>query len=575
MPLLAVCGWAHGDEGRPNVLVIIADGMGWGDPGIHGNGGITTPHLDALAESGLRLERFHVCPSAAPTMASLLTGRYHYRTGVSGDNRGEGILHGHEITMADCFGRAGYATGLFGKWLHGSNWPHHPNARGFDTFFGSCDNPLSSDQDLECERDGVPLPTKGRITDVIADEAIAFMKARADAGEPFLCVVPFHAPVLTSPVAGSPDGADSAKVMMESMDANTGRLMACLKAGGVRENTIVWFLSNHGPDVPPGAKNPRYNGHLRGAKGSVHEGGVRVPSFVIWPGRIPAGSKFRRITAHLDLLPTLLGLCGIAPDDRSRMDGMNLSAALTSGGQPPRWPNRLLFTAWTPPGYAVGGASVAVRTDRWLALRDPVWRRGAPSETHSGWELYDLNADPHELTDLSDDYPFLLSDMRADFSRWMDETTDDGLGPIPTEIGHDEWPTVTLRARDAVTPEGWATDPDRTGALTRWTDPAHAATWPVKVIGEGGRHAIEIEYTLPPQATPCRMRLRLGDSMLDFTIDQPAGPEPRRIRVGEMTLATGDGELRLQALDLKQQAIDFRRLWITRVEEAQKPALRD
>ncbi|MCB1079537.1 MAG: sulfatase-like hydrolase/transferase, partial [Verrucomicrobiae bacterium] len=200
LPMLAG-GNAHAAPSRPNVLLILSDDQGWGDLGRHGNPKINTPNLDTLAQSGIELERFYVCPNCATSRASLLTGRYHYRTGVSGDDRGEEVMYDYETTLAEILRDADYATGCFGKWNNGSNWPHHPNAQGFDEFVGKCQENWEESSDVELEHNGKVHPTTGRITNVLTDEAISFMAREADAGKPFFCFLPYPAIHSSDPAA--------------------------------------------------------------------------------------------------------------------------------------------------------------------------------------------------------------------------------------------------------------------------------------------------------------------------------------------------------------------------------------
>ncbi|MBL9153622.1 MAG: sulfatase-like hydrolase/transferase [Verrucomicrobiales bacterium] len=549
---------------RPNVIVIVAGHFGWGDLGLHGNPDLATPRLDALAESGLRLERFHVCPQPSTSLASLLTGRYHYRTGASGDTRGEGTVHAHELTVAEHFQAAGYETAYFGGWSHGSNRPHHPAGQGFDRFAGWF-GPWTGEFEEPGGPDGPPA-------DAIWSATMAFLSEQHGKDSPFFCLVRLPAGSITAPAVGG-SWAGAIHESITALDARCGQLIDWLEREGLRKNTVIWFLSDSGPEMPPDGGKVRYNGHLRGASGSVHEGGVRVPAFVSWPGHIPAGTKFRRLTAHLDLLPTLLDLCAIDPIERVWLDGMSLAPALTSGGQPGRWPNRLLFTSWTPPGFAVDQASVAVRTDRWVALRDVPWRRGEPSETHSGWELYDLNADPHEWTDLSDDYPFLLSDMRADFSRWMDETTDDGLGPIPVEIGRPDWPLVTLRATEASPSGDWEAPIDDSGTVTDWRSSGQKLRWPVEIVAPEGLYEVLCPAADRGDAAGARLILRCGDERLDFPLPaaEPDQEDDIPVLVGEIVLGSGQEWITLAPAMESSQSIPFRRLSLRRKTEPSEP----
>ncbi len=177
---------------RPNILLILTDDQGWGDIASHGNERIDTPHLDALAASGARFERFFVSPLCAPTRAALLTGRYSLRSGVHGVTRGHETMRATEVTIAELFRDAGYATGCFGKWHNGRHFPNHPNGQGFDEFFGFCGGHWNNYFDTNLERNGEPVETQGFITDVLTDGAVDFIRRNRERS--FLCYVPFNAP---------------------------------------------------------------------------------------------------------------------------------------------------------------------------------------------------------------------------------------------------------------------------------------------------------------------------------------------------------------------------------------------
>ncbi len=377
---------------RPDILVIIGSDQGWGDLSIQGSKDVETPNLDVLGESGIELKRFYATPIGATTRASLLTGRYHYRTGASGDTNGEHVMNSFETTIGELFQKSGYRTGFFGEWENGANWPHCAKAQGF------------------------------AVGEEVNSEKVREFFRRNEDEEPGFAIV-------------------SCEGFLEA-DALIGELEAIVKS----ENTVLFYLSDNGPTIE---KGKRFNAYLYGERGSVHEGGVRVPCLVSWPGKIPAGSHFDRITTVIDVFPTLAEIAGLQPSEEVELDGKNLLPVLESGGKPRRWPNRILFTSSTPPGFDLKNAAVSVRTDRWLTVRDAKWCRdeGKAAE-FNGWELYDLVADPFEKYNVSTDYPFLISDMKADFSFWMDQTTRFELKNIPTEIGHPEWPLVTLRAGD-------------------------------------------------------------------------------------------------------------------------------
>lgn len=596
--VLLVVGSAVFSADHPNVLFIVTDDQGYGDVGIHGNKLIDTPHLDSIAKAGLQLEKFHVCPNCAPTRASLLTGRYHYRTGVSSVSRGEEVMRSTETTLAEVFRDHGYATGCFGKWHNGSNWPHNAIGQGFDEFFGLSQGHWNQYFDAELESNDRFEKTEGFVTDVLTDRAMEFMKSRHEGDQPFFCYVPFNTP--HSPFQ-CPDGlfekykarklddrTAAIYAMVESIDLNVGRMLGLLSELKTEKETIVVYLSDNGPSVNKKAGTPRFNGHFYGAKGSVHEGGVRVPCFIKWPEKIAANSKFRRMTAHIDILPTLVDLCSLKNFDPDiEIDGKSLEEVLLTGGNPRRWPNRILFTSQTPAGYDVKNANVAVRTDRWLAVRDVRWRRWKTDPMLGGWELYDLSSDPFQTVDVASDYPFLLSDMRADFSFWMDDTTDDGLGLFRTEIGHDEWPVVTLRAQDAVlSDEDWKLKRGNNSWIADWKSSAQSISWPVKVV-DLGTYAVSIDYFLKGENAPCQFELRGGDEKLVFEVKNPHVGEPikdldrsprnefpakvwKRMEIGEIHLKSDIETLLLTPIKLKSEAIELKNLILrnTRIETA-------
>ena len=292
----------------PNVLLIVADDMGWGDLRLHGNERIDTPVLDRLARESARFDRFFVSPVCAPTRASLLTGRYHLRTGVSSVTGGLETMRASEVTLAEALRARGYATSLSGKWHLGAHYPHTPQAQGFDRFVGFFEGHTNNYFDATLIDNGRARPTRGYITDVFTDEAIHFIREQRQ--RPFFAYVAYNAPHAPYQV---PDryfdkytarGFDAVTAsiygMVESLDTNVGRLLNALDQLSLTDRTIVLFLTDNGPQTD------RPNGGMKGRKGSVDEGGVRVPLFVRWPGHTQPGAVVRRNAAHIDIMPTLL-----------------------------------------------------------------------------------------------------------------------------------------------------------------------------------------------------------------------------------------------------------------------------
>ena len=321
----------------------MTDDQGWGDVRSHGNPLLDTPVMDALARESARFENFYVSPVCAPTRASLLTGRYSLRTGTQWVTYGLETMRPEEVTLAEIFRDAGYATGLFGKWHNGSHYPSDPIGQGFQTFVGFAAGHWNNYIDAPLVANGRTIQTEGFITDVLTDSALAFIDRHR--AEPFFAYVPYNAPHSPFQVpdryfdAYTARGLDakSAAVygMVENLDDNLGRLLDRLDALGLTDDTIVVFLTDNGPN------GERFNGHMRGIKASVHEGGSRVPLFVRWPGHIDPASGVREIAAHIDLLPTLAELAGIALPDGLALDGVSLANALLGRSPGPDRPDAL------------------------------------------------------------------------------------------------------------------------------------------------------------------------------------------------------------------------------------------
>ena len=272
------------------------------------------------------LSGFFVQPVCAPTRAEFFTGRYHPRSGVRGVSTGRERIDLGEKTLAEAFKAAGYVTGVFGKWHNGSQWPYHPNARGFDGFYGYTSGHWGEYFDPPLERNGRMERALGYIVDVCTDAALDFITRHRD--QPLFCYVPFatpHSPWAvperyweryrdrsitrraTVPDQENLDHTRCALAMMKNLDENVGRVLQRLDELRLTENTIVVYFSDNGPN------SWRWNGGRKGRKGSTDEGGVRSPLFVRWPGQLPAGHTVSQVGGAIDLLPTLTALAGIAP----------------------------------------------------------------------------------------------------------------------------------------------------------------------------------------------------------------------------------------------------------------------
>ncbi len=501
--------WAAADH--PNVLLIMTDDQGWGDIQSHGNPWLATPTLDRLAEEGARLDRFFVSPVCAPTRASLLTGRYHLRTGTHGVTRAKETMRAEETTLAEMFLGAGYATGCFGKWHNGAHFPHHPLGQGFQRFVGFCDGHWNNYFDTTLEIQGRPRRTQGYIIDVLTDAAIAFMRDHGDG--PFFCYVPYNTPHTPWQVPdawfnkyatrGLPSTTACAYAMCENIDFHVGRMLAELDDLGLMENTIVIFLTDNGPN------GDRFNGGMRGRKGSVHEGGIRVPCFVRWPGRIPQEKVVTQVAAHIDLLPTLAELCGIPLQDGLALDGQSLAPLLLD--QQDSLPERMIFTHHAR-GGRVEKSPGSVRTQRWRAVRE-----------RESWQLFDMQADPGQERDVASDYPGMLEKLSSAYEDWFQDVTREGFTAIPTEVGHPGWPVVVLPAHEAVLDgelryhgrAGWAND-----WIVDWGQADGSARWEINTVTPG-RYRATLRYAAAPEAEGVEIQAQIAGTPRNASVREP------------------------------------------------------
>jgi arylsulfatase A-like enzyme len=414
----------------PNVVLIMADDQGWGDTGYNGHPELKTPNLDSLAASGLRMDRFYTAHfNCSPTRASVMTGRHPHRMGTFGPGS---PIRAQEITVAKVLQSAGYATGHFGKWhLNGKNGdrntktppgrailaddPLSPGKMDFDTWV-SADNFFDLDPVLG--RQGVPEKFQGDGSDIATDEALKFIRKQAGASKPFLAVVWFgnpHTPHEALPA----DKAAYSKLSeadqnyygeLTGIDRNVGRLRAALRELKVSDDTLLWYCSDNG-----GAAGPKSTGNLRGSKGTLWEGGVRVPGIVEWPARIAKPVVSSVPCSTLDIYPTVLAATGAKAEKQIQpLDGINLLP--------------LFDQQMTERGKAIPFWADARRDNAHATLLDWPYKlhtnanNGKKSrkgdETVPAVLLYDVSKDPKETTDLTAQEPERVKQMTAALDEW-------------------------------------------------------------------------------------------------------------------------------------------------------------
>lgn len=420
---------------QPNVLVIIADDLGYADIGVHGGKEVPTPNIDALAASGVRCTSGYVsAPYCSPSRAGFLTGKAATRFGHEfnphwGDEAKLGLPL-DQRTIANVMHDAGYATALVGKWHQGFDAAHHPQSRGFDDYFGF----LVGGHNFLLHKDAEPkfgtahshdLIYRGRevqrldgyTTDLFTDEAIGFMNRNAK--KPWFLYLAYnavHTPLeivekhqSRLPAVVKTPGRRGYLSLLLGLDDAIGRLTAELKAK--HPNTLVFFFSDNGGSGkrPFFATNTGINTPLRGDKGQTLEGGIRVPFFVSWPGQLPAGKVYEQPVSALDVLPTAASVAGaLAPEDSAKaeatLEGVNLLPHLK--GEKADAPHESL--AWR------FGPQKAIRRGKWKLVDF----RDFEAKTQSGWQLFDLDADISESKNLAAEHPELVAELSKAWDDW-------------------------------------------------------------------------------------------------------------------------------------------------------------
>ncbi len=446
------------DAKLPNVVILLADDLGWADVGYHG-GVIETPSIDRLAREGVRLDRFYAAPICSPTRAGLMTGRDPLALGIAYDqihpwyNAG---LAPETVTIAEAFRDAGYQTALVGKWHLGHTLETQlPNAQGFEHFWGH----LHTNTDfytheregaLDLQEDGESVREPGvYLTHLEAREAVRFLRER-DRERPFLLYVPFTAP--HSPMQAPAETiekyaalpmANNRRVyaaMVDEMDVAIGRILDTLDAEGLADDTIVLFLSdNGGSNVFGGVNTP-----LRGQKGQTFEGGIRVPAVIRWPTKLAAGAVFAQMTTVMDVFPTLASAAGVPATPNDAFDGQNLWPAIADGREVPR-NAPIAFASEIP----IPGLIHLAVFDGNLKLVQIV--REGQTETKVTSLLFDIEADPNEERDLAaerpEDVARLAGLLRAWRSRHPMAGTRGTLVPHPGWVPPLDWADAVVPAK--------------------------------------------------------------------------------------------------------------------------------
>jgi arylsulfatase A-like enzyme len=565
VPLLVLSLAGTAAAKQPNVLVVLTDDQGWGDLSLNGNTDLRTPNMDSLARDGAKFDRFFVQPVCSPTRAEFLTGRCHPRGGVRDVSTGGERLNLDEKTIADAFKAAGYATGCFGKWHNGSQYPYHPNGRGFAEYYGFTSGHWGHYFDPPLDHNGKPVTGHGYLADDLTDHAIGFIDAHRD--RPFFCYLAFNTPHSPMQVPdkfwqrfaktdlklrrpnpkADLDHNRAALAMCENLDENVGRVLKALADRKLADDTIVLFFCDNGPN------GWRWNGGMRGRKGSTDEGGVRSPLLVRWPGHVKPGTEVTQIAGAIDLLPTLTELAAIKRVGDKPLDGVSLAADLLGKAGPAE--DRVIFAHWA--------GKVSARSQKY--------------RLDDAGRLYDLTTDPGQERDVTRDHPDVarrLTDAVAGYRK-------DVLAGItrkddrPFPVGYAEFPTTPLPARDGV-PHGGVQRSARApncSYFTHWTSTDDSMTWNVEVA-TAGRYEAVIYHTCPATAVGAKVELTLNGGTWTGQTTTAHDPPPagaahdrvpragesfvkdfRPLSLGVAELKKGRGTLTLRATDIPGQGV--------------------
>lgn len=488
-------------ESKPNIVLIMTDDQGYGDLGVTGNSHVHTPHIDHFAQQSTHLSTFYVDPVCAPTRSALMTGKHYLRTGIWDTFNGGAIMDPAEVTLAELLSSQGYQTGIFGKWHLGDNYPCRPGDQGFKHALvhkaggigqpGDLDNfdrPDSSYFDPVLQKDHQPVHTKGYCTDVFTDGALEFLEQYQ--GKPFFLYVAYNAPHSPLQVpekyldrykdlsfSGLNDrekrAAKRVYAMVENLDENVGRILDHLEELSLSASTVVIFMTDNGP-IPS-----RYNAGLRGLKGSVYEGGIRVPFFIRYPALFDAGERIETPLAHIDVLPTVLDICGLGQLIPEGIDGMSFLPVLEGEDKPFR--DRRLFWQWAR-GYPERYANMAVRKGDYKLVGHTT-----SDAVIEDFELFNLALDPGEEENLVLQETNIALDLKKELDNWYNRTViEEGNPELQGAVIDPRFENPVILSRN-----------DAKGTPEQWKRDAVFSYWDVE-FREAGQYDIRFRFHYPP-----------------------------------------------------------------------------
>ncbi|MBB3207972.1 arylsulfatase A-like enzyme [Rhodopirellula rubra] len=517
LTVTSIVSTTDAEQTKPNVVIVITDDQGYGDLAFTGNPAIKTPNIDKLCTQGTLLNNFHVDPTCAPTRSALMTGRYSDRVGVWHTVQGRSMLRRREVTMANVFADNGYATGMFGKWHLGDCYPYRPEDRGFGHCVyhqaggvGQAPDYWGNDYfDDTYIVNGKHQRFEGYCTDIWFDEGMKFIKKNKD--QPFFAYIATNAPhgpyycpeEYSKPYENNPQVSLAEFYgMITNVDDNLAKLMKMLDDESIADNTILVFMTDNG--TAAGLKNGRgYDGGMRGTKNSEYDGGHRVPFIIRWPnGKIEAGKTVDQLTAHIDILPTFIGLCDLKAPEID-FDGSDIADLLYTDGE--QWPERALVVESQRVVTPIKWRKSAVMTDRWRLV--------------NGTELYDLDADPKQQNDLAAQFPEVLKRLRDEYENFWNDVSQEHDMTSYMVIGSDHSPIVSLSSHD------WLIDmlPPWHQNHVRNGDVAEESFWAIEVERDG-------EYEISLRRWPVEADKAINDG----TYGKAYNYQTARLKIGEV-----------------------------------------
>ncbi len=507
---------------HPNVVIIITDDQGYGDLGVTGNPHVKTPVIDKFANENIRFNKFYVSPVCAPTRSSLMTGRYSLRTGVRDTYNGGATMASNEVTIAEMLKQANYKSGIFGKWHLGDNYPSRPNDQGFDESLihlaggmgqvGDFTTYFKFDKsyfDPVLWHNGETEAYEGYCSDIFADEAVQFIENNKD--NPFFCYLSFNAPHTPlqvpnkyyemykdiDPTSGfekddrpfpnmsekDKEAARKVYAMVTNIDDNVGKLLSKLDELKIADNTLVVFMTDNGP------QQRRYVAGMRGTKGTVYRGGVRVPFFMKMPNSVNQNKSIETTAAHIDILPTLADICNVDLPEAKKIDGKSLVPLIQD--KKVDWADRSLFFYWTR-RYPELYYSMAVQKGKHKLVGYTDYNAEI-----ADFEFFDIDKDGFEQNNIVENNNAVANDLKAELDRYYAEliNSENLKNPQPIIVGNKNENPIILNRNDAG------------GSRGIWAQEEIYGKWDVSIAE--GVYNVKFKFVKPIQSAG-RMYLETG-----------------------------------------------------------------